>query len=408
MTTFILVHGTFAKSAQWPSLQDGLEHAARAVGARARFKQITWSGTNRVSARHEASSAISALVHEIKTVSASEEIFIIGHSHGGSAIAYFLKQHVSKARQVTGCAFLSTPFIAIRRREHAAKLLIVLFYPLIIGFMSLWNAAYTPDPFYLDIFDKIDRAPASYWWGFYLTLLAIFWGIFWLNAGLSNRAIDQTIDRQTVDIPTGNYLFLRCSGDEAAAALSAVQFISWLGFKVSRTLSRIMGPMLSGRKAVGFVLSILGAVYLIGMFHFALFFILPDFRNVLSQLAGAFFEHKYDNALAQFMLLVIVLLAPVVVMICLSGALFVLVTQAATAWAFGWTALSTGLSVDLAIEPLPFGAHRLVHVDWNAGPVGLEGMVHSWTYAHPVAIRHVQDWVKSTLSASQIAQQSEM
>ena len=36
-----------------------------------------------------------------------------------------------------------------------------------------------------------------------------------------------------------------------------------------------------------------------------------------------------------------------------------------------------------AIEPLPFGAYPLVHIDWGAVSVGLEGIVHSWTYAHP-------------------------
>ena len=37
-------------------------------------------------------------------------------------------------------------------------------------------------------------------------------------------------------------------------------------------------------------------------------------------------------------------------------------------------------------KKLPFGEHSLVHIDWAAGSTGLDGIVHSWTYAHPVAL----------------------
>ena len=43
MATFLLVHGTFAKSAHWPALQKGLAEAAHATGETAYFKQLPWS-----------------------------------------------------------------------------------------------------------------------------------------------------------------------------------------------------------------------------------------------------------------------------------------------------------------------------------------------------------------------------
>jgi hypothetical protein len=86
------------------------------------------------------------------------------------------------------------------------------------------------------------------------------------------------------------------------------------------------------------------------------------------------------------------------VLLCLSAVLLIFVTQAVTSWFFGWTRLSTGFLIELAIEPLPFGEHSLVHIDWTAGSIGLDGIVHSWTYAHPTAIRHLQDWVKASLA----------
>src|SRR5262249_2781375 len=86
-----------------------------------------------------------------------------------------------------------------------------------------------------------------------------------------------------------------------------------------------------------------------------------------------------------------------VLFLCLFAVFLIVSTQAVTSWAFGWTRLSTGFLVELAIEPLPFGAHSLVHIDWAVGSIGLDRIVHSWTYAHPAAIMHLQNWVRASL-----------
>ena len=97
MATFILVHGTFAKSAHWPILQDGLAETARAAGDEPLLEQLPWTGRNRARARQAAASVIFTLVQKDSGTSANEKIFIIGHSHGGSVIAYFLKEHPEAA-----------------------------------------------------------------------------------------------------------------------------------------------------------------------------------------------------------------------------------------------------------------------------------------------------------------------
>jgi len=79
-------------------------------------------------------------------------------------------------------------------------------------------------------------------------------------------------------------------------------------------------------------------------------------------------------------------------------ALLIFLTQALTSWFFGWTRLSTGLLVELAIEPLPFGEHSLIHINWTAGSIGLDGIAHSWTHSHPVATMHLQNWVRESLA----------
>ena len=109
MTTFILVHGTFTSSAHWPALQNALARTALDAGEHPSSEEIKWTGKNRASARHKAAFAILELVQRIHSKSVNEKIFIIGHSHGGSAIAYFLK--LRGYSQVVGCIFLSTPFL---------------------------------------------------------------------------------------------------------------------------------------------------------------------------------------------------------------------------------------------------------------------------------------------------------
>lgn len=110
MATFILVHGTCAKSADWPALTDKLAETARAAGDPPSFEQVRWTGRNRAGARQDAASSIFSLVKGIQRTSANEKIFLIGHSHGGSAVAYFLKKYPEAANTLAGCAFLSTPF----------------------------------------------------------------------------------------------------------------------------------------------------------------------------------------------------------------------------------------------------------------------------------------------------------
>src|SRR5262245_38521570 len=121
IATFILVHGTFAKSAHWPMLQDSIAETSRSAGDEPLFEQLSWTGRNRTGARQTAASEIFALVQRIQRTSANEKIFLIGHSHGGSAIAYFLKEHPEVAKTITGCAFLSTPFVAIRPRKQPLR-----------------------------------------------------------------------------------------------------------------------------------------------------------------------------------------------------------------------------------------------------------------------------------------------
>jgi hypothetical protein len=407
-------------------LQGSLEETARAAGDQPLFEQLTWTGRNLARARQDAASAIFTTVQRIQRTSTNEKIFIIGHSHGGSAIAYFLKEYPEVAKTLAGCAFLSTPFVAIRPRRQALRLMTLLILFPYLAFVSIAREITSP---YHDMPIEVDKsfmelAPAYLFQFFILGIgLAIVWlAMFFFKRASDPHKVEQW--QQTADIPPGHYLFLRCSGDEAAAALSAVQFIAWLAMKGSRLLELVTRPFFDlikrGSYGASFVLSIvinvvLGALaygwlkVLPGILKFGVlgYFFSPDgpfvgkvkhVRIVLQALNPIIDIVVYTlHDITDIVYTLVSFVAVSLLLLCLSAVFLIFLTQAVTSWAFGWTRLSTGFLVELAIEPLPFGEHSLIHIDWAAGSIGLDGIVHSWTYAHPVAIMHLQNWVRESL-----------
>ena len=137
---------------------------------------MTWSGKNTASARQAAASEISTVVQNIQSTSRDEKIFVIGHSHGGSAIASFLKEHSSLAKTLSGCAFLSTPFVAIPPRTQAFRVVSAVFYFPLLTYHLLWS--------YIFRYSHPDLAPLSHLWPVYYletVPLAAFTGLLLFN-----------------------------------------------------------------------------------------------------------------------------------------------------------------------------------------------------------------------------------
>ena len=395
MATFILVHGTYAKAAHRPALQDGIAVAASEAGEQSQFTEVTWSGRNRASARQAAASEISAVVQKIQSTSRDEKIFIIGHSHGGSAIAYFLKEYSDLAKTLRGCAFLSTPFIAIRPRPHALRIVSAVSYFPSVAFIIFWN--YITRYLQPNLSHLENAQSTLYFWGAILIIALIAIVIFTQRSFRnSDELLNEVQRRQTADLPFANYLFLRFSGDEAAAALSAAQFIAWLSVKLSHALEFLTRPLFSSRTIVRSVVGGLsgGAVSLATMSTLGL----AD-ETVHSFRTAA--QGDIVVSLVFYFYYFCVIILPYLLAFGALAAFSIFLAQALTAWAFGWMEFSTGFFVELAIEPLPFGAHTMAHIDWSADAVGLEGITHSWTYAHPKAIQYLQEWIKTTLSCRQ-------
>lgn len=390
MAKFIFVHGTFAKSADWPALSKGLSDACAQLGTNAEFEEIRWTGYNSVAARLTAAENISKAVGSASKADPKGPIFVIGHSHGGNALAYFLK-FFDEASLLAGSAFLSTPFVAIRPRVNATTIMIALLALPVLS-LTLLLIIITP-------------AGLSFWRFFLYASPFLVWFAFGIMMELAVRSVFDEVIYQTCDIPGGNYVFLRFAGDEAAAVLSSTQLFSWVSYKISQAFNgffrfetggiiyRLVMGLIEGTVLALMLLllqkTILSPLLTTGVdstistiYHFALLsFVSLDLKGITICLLVA-------------LSLVVFFSASLAMII----ALFVFVWQAVAGRAFGWTSFITGFVVELAIEPLPFGEHQLFTLDWNTDPSGLQGIVHSWTYGDPRAIAYIQEWIVRSIS----------
>jgi hypothetical protein len=187
----------------------------------------------------------------------------------------------------------------------------------------------------------------------------------------SDELLNEVHRRQTADLPSANYLFLRFSGDEAAAALSAAQFIAWLSVKLSQAFEFLTRPLFRSRTIVRILVGGLsgGAVSLAALSTLGI----AD-ETVHSFRAAA--QGDIVVTLAFYFYYFCVIILPYLLAFAVLAAFSIFLAQALTSWAFGWMEFSTGFYVELAIEPLPFGAHSMAHIDWSADAVGLEGITH--------------------------------
>jgi pimeloyl-ACP methyl ester carboxylesterase len=376
MAVFIFVHGTFVAEANWPLLQDGLSEAVRLADDRASFEQVVWTGKNRMTARQVASNTIAEKVRTIQLERNKEKIFVVGHSHGGSAVAYFVKNYPEDAKLVSGYAFLSTPFVAIHPRTNAKKALATSAFFLGLSFINWWSDYNAPTTW---------RHRGNFyswtWWTGNLLAMTI-WVIMlarlykYPEEEIKRRALAD----QTADLPDGNYLFVRCSGDEAAAAMSAAQFANWLGLAASRILQHVLKPLFSKNPAIPIVFFVF-----LTLVHTAAATISPDLLLEPSATIDVIRNHP----LLSFVLLAIFAIWLFFLFGFLAG-LLLLLSQALVSKAFGWTDFVTSFLVDLAIEPIPFGSRKLIHIEWSPASSSAEALTHSWTYSHPAAIEHIK------------------
>ena len=259
MVSILLVHGTFAVNAAWTNdgsaVREAINRAVVESGQSVRFVPIIWSGKNWFSDRLAAARAISSKVQEEHRK--DQKIFIIGHSHGGSATSYFLKLFPNEARLVDGCVFLSTPFITFKARPNIDRRVrnwAYLFWltaqvTVLLGLMHLSAGLGEQDlAFYAAVVSNIL---------FGLLLWRSLHSPDFFKGVIARANADMTRimrERDSCELPDKEYLLLKFSGDEASFGLSSAQSISYavnqLLDKFSSVISRLRNAA-AGNSLIG-------------------------------------------------------------------------------------------------------------------------------------------------------------
>jgi hypothetical protein len=86
---FTLVHGTFARGAEWAQSQSALCCAlVKALGSNIVLKPFDWSGKNSHSARVTAGQELATFLRSARESYPNAMQFVICHSHGGNVALY--------------------------------------------------------------------------------------------------------------------------------------------------------------------------------------------------------------------------------------------------------------------------------------------------------------------------------
>jgi len=116
-----LVHGTFARDAEWIQPDSPLARTVvSSLGDNVNVEPFTWTGNNSHTARESAGTELAKKIRDFSQNSPGVPQYIIAHSHGGNVAAYALSDSEVSAN-IAGVACLGTPFIKARARDLAGS-----------------------------------------------------------------------------------------------------------------------------------------------------------------------------------------------------------------------------------------------------------------------------------------------
>lgn len=423
MSHIILVHGTWATKAKWTEAGSKLRTAickqCDLPDDDSTFSRVDWSGDNYSLSRRKASDQIEKSIR-----SRAGSAFLIGHSHGGSAIAYLLKDKPNIRQEIAGVVYMATPFISLRGRSETKSLLAtIIAVGGLIGFVllgvcvSLLNQRYG----WSEILDGA-LVPFVLWGASIVTVVVVAW--FWARAARFDYG-DRVVARverlarehDTGLVPDGDSaLFIRLTGDEAAAALSSSQFLGWAVNK----LGNIVGiPVLGLQTLATKLFQRLWGRFIVVLGVAAIYLWLLLYVELVQSWSGTFFspwkvlrDSKVDfliwhGPVADFLSDVIIGVSYIViffyVLLILALAVWLLVAAlrwlicTAALWSYGIWAPGETLFLDFAVEPVPYGDRALHHVSWHGGPVHEGELNHSYIYSNEKSVEQIAAWINGKL-----------
>lgn len=362
--------------------------------------------------------------------SASSDYYM-AHSHGGNILAYALNQRPDLARKIGGCVFLSTPFYVYRLLPSWRYLLDGLLLPLslLIAFaisqlmhLLILGCAY--------LFAKWSGINVAWLYVPIITVTSFLCAIFVLarlnrwKRGVTWRLLARARYLRTSmssGIPAGtNAIFIRSSGDEAAAALGFMQTVSWLLLALNVVVARILRAALTPfsitkiTRAVGLITIVLAlslswsiittsrahpllpsdakaATFAFYDFVFGVLFSIPTHDTFSLWVAAAIYAAFNISAS--------------IIAVIAAGSFAIAVIMFALNWLltlpFGGLPIGLGGVLQVAVEATPPGEWNFIHTNWTHRRMQNRGLFwrHSDPYGNEQVIRVVAEWLRNSMTA---------
>jgi len=422
--TFLLIHGTFAPHAKWTKPGSNLFARVEAEFPSATIDAIPWSGRNRFADRLDASKTIKAIA--LDKLQRWSPVFLIGHSHGGSAIIYALNQSEALRQGLADALFMGTPFMALATRPgyRVLQRALIVLVMLTLFACGAWSAGYfTQTGSWTDTLwrDWLGMGLA----GFVFALC--LWGVVRL---LRSRWFDRRWERvqreasefDTTRAPNTPMLFLRTTGDEVAMVMAFLQLLCLMSNSISSVSAwavnrGTIATALIWRHAwgklliLGVSLSAVVAVCLSGIISRTFGIFVSNIWDVLNAFSHGWgwatsywsWSGALEIAYRAGLLCIDVLLAGlgVAASLLVVGLLLAIIFSTLAFWASGRFDPFGALALEMAAEPTPRGERPFVHLPWDYRLKGradaLFGLRHSEPYSDPTALAAVRGWVRGQL-----------
>lgn len=264
----ILVHGTWARNAQWAQPGSSLWQALDRELGHPAILPFQWSGKNTFQAREDAAQALRQYLILLARGNPNANLFIIGHSHGGSVALYAVKEDAIRKR-IQGVACLSTPFLVTKRRNNIFwqveselqksflqdALYAVIFSMLFLGIVATY--ALTACPWQQFDIGKHPKETTTVLFVIYATALAAHlisaktrgtvteWSAERIARFIHSTAtIEKALD--LTGLSSAAIFIARSVADEGSSFIGSAQLVAWLATRIWLEVERLGSRMAGG------------------------------------------------------------------------------------------------------------------------------------------------------------------
>lgn len=413
-----MVHGTFACGASWTKPDSAISIALREHLGESLIQSIEWSGRNTFQARQEAGTKI---VNALISARADAPVALVCHSHGGSAVAYAMKNNPHAFRNVRAIVCLATPFFGFSVRPGFQSLL----FGVIVGcgFITFQLALALSVIFGSSLSPRFDDTP--FWvaaiGALLLSLLFFIARYFWKKRSRLYSSFQATINKarewDTSQVNLSHALFIRSMGDEVGLSLGTLQLFSTILNKVINAIAlsiagvtvrlRSWTKTLGGKLKFATVILPFITISALPAGLAATFGYDPKYWiDALNPWSSGitFFEPEFgfaDHSARAIYALVLFAVAGLHILVSLFSFFMILAIFLSwiTTGAFGCLSFRLAIGTQWAVEPTPEGKHTFLNAGWNRDLALLEndriGLQHSEPYSASAVIHEVANYIAS-------------